>query len=126
MYYNALKSSNGIYRGGGVQGAYQIKVDQKVTNFKTGDALSQQKLEILKRVPFALGSSAKGLHTYMVISGYVYEVHYSEDYKSYKLFDRKPIEEFVWDGGLLTAPPDSWNQAKKSYCQENPTKQVCA
>ncbi len=94
---------------------YAVPVQEKVTNYgkmKPTDQ-SQEDLEMLKEIPFALLTEKQGFHCAILSYGEVYEVHYYKGPKSPELFEITPIEDWK-PSGLVVAPEGAIERAKAS------------
>ena len=85
---------------------------QKLNKKAPETPLNQVDLEALAKVPFGFGISRGGMHTWLVSSGSVYEVHW--DGIGADLYERTPLEVFGWLSGAIVVPPDQANQLSLS------------
>jgi len=97
----------------------------------------RERLEILRRIPYAIGETRYGEHSYILSNGLFYEVHWTEGPESSHLIDASSIDgkittsegkeylDWDWQSGIVVAPPGAWQRAKQSYCNDNPLAHVC-
>jgi hypothetical protein len=95
----------------GSKGTYYdipIEKDKMVTDYSpkgtTGTRQDVTSLEKLKKVPFGILTARGGMHMAMLISGVVFEVHYTAECTSRNVFDATPLESWAWLSGVVAAP----------------------
>jgi len=126
-----VSKSTSVYSGSGAEGSYSFKIDQVVSDFQVAKdySIEKERLEILGRIPFGLITFKQGLHTAMLVSEngvpYIYEVHYSKGPGSTELYDRTPLKDYDWDGGIIGVEKGSWEKALKQFCSEKPSALSC-
>jgi len=63
----------------------------------------------LKTIPFGVMLARGGRHTAMIMSGRVYEVHYSQGPRDLNLYGSTDFEtEWPWYSGIIMVPPGHW------------------
>lgn len=68
------------------------------------------KLDKLKKVPFAVILARGGLHTAILMQGRVYEVHWKKGPRDLELYESSDFEtEWPWLSGMIMVPPGSWS-----------------
>jgi RHS repeat-associated protein len=66
-------------------------------------------LELLRSIPFGVGSFEGGMHTFILMRGSVYEVHWDRSHDDSDLFQIRPIEDqqlLNWSHGVIVVPPE--------------------
>jgi hypothetical protein len=67
------------------------------------------KVTKLGKVPFGVMLARGGRHTAMILSGRVYEVHYSQGPRDLDLYGSTDFEtEWPWYSGIIMVPPGHW------------------
>ena len=109
--YSARKAkSQGTY--------YGIKVDKDklVTDYAptNGRTAESDAISRLRRVKFGVMAAQGGSHVTMILSGHVFEVHWSETSDSHNLFeDAGDLSTWGWGSGAIVMPADEaagWNE----------------
>ena len=78
----------------GQYGSYGVPIVQFQDKTETG-CWSYEFEEQLRNIPFAVGTSGGGGHTWILSYGNVYEVHWKQGPSSTMLFDKTPFEYFA-------------------------------
>ena len=89
---------------------YGIHVDpaRSVVNYRRTSPSRQADLtgvERLRRLPFGLLAARGGYHMALIVNGDVHEVHWDEPATSRDAITATPLENFVWQSGVIAAPP---------------------
>jgi len=94
------------------KGYYGIPVQHQVTNYRpTSGQGTQQDLsgiDKLRQVPFFFGLAKGGVHTFVGRQGKVNEFHWSEMPNSKHAIQESPLENFMWNSGVIMVPPGTW------------------
>ncbi len=108
--YSAKKAkSKGSYYG------IQVDKDKLVTDYNPGGGRQAESEAIrrLRRVKFGVLAARGGMHMTMILSGHVYEVHWSDTSDSHNLFeDAGDLSGWGWGSGAIVMPPEEaagWN-----------------
>lgn len=96
---------------------YGIKVDKDklVTDYSPGGGRKAESEAIrrLRRVKFGVLAAKGGTHMTMILSGHVFEVHWSDTSDSHNLFeDAGDLSNWGWGSGAIVMPPEEaagWN-----------------
>lgn len=101
---------------------YGIRVNHRVTDYRPtqgvdpGRATRQDSsgIERLREVPFFFGVARGGTHTFVGQNGRVNEFHWAADPDDVRAIDETPLEDFVWNSGVIMVPPGTWPAATKT------------
>lgn len=72
-------------------------------------------LEGLMKIPFGIGLSRGGNHTWLFSKGKVYEAHW--EYAGIKLYEATDIRNWAWQSNLIIVPPDAQAHIKLAECK---------
>ena len=93
---------------------YGIKVQHQVTDYRPteGEGTKQDMSGIakLKKVPFFFGLAKGGVHTFVGREGKVNEFHWSSMPDSKHAIEENPLQDFMWNSGVIMVPPGTWPQ----------------
>lgn len=70
-------------------------------------------LDKLRKIPFGVIAARGGMHIAMLVSGVVYEVHWTEQCTSERVFEATPLESWAWLSGIVAAPASDIDNAWK-------------
>lgn len=111
-YAYHVAKKQGTYYKGFVKDYPGISIDKLVIDYAPEQGSSTVKntkeLVRLKRLPFGVLSAHGGYHMCLIVSGVVYEVHWSESSKSLRLMEATLLESWGglgrWGSGAIVAP----------------------
>lgn len=106
--FEAVSTEN-LYPAGNTPEAYQTPIDYYIRNLHNSSersTTSQENLDRLNNVRFAIGVVNSGRHTFVLSSGMVYEVHWGKGPSDPQLFEVSNLEEFMesWESGVVAIP----------------------
>jgi hypothetical protein len=91
---------------------YGVQVDHQVLNYRPtegeGTRQDMSGIDKLKEVPFFFGLAKGGVHTFVGREGKVNEFHWSEMPNSQHAIEENPLQDFMWNSGVIMVPPGSW------------------
>lgn len=94
------------------RGYYGIPVQHQVINYRPtagqGTRQDMSGIDKLKDVPFFFGVAKGGMHTFVGRQGKVNEFHWSEMPDSKHAIEEKPLQDFMWNSGVIMVPPGTW------------------
>ena len=98
---------------------YGVTVDQSksVIEYRRTDPAAIQDLsgiEHLKRLQFGVLATRGGDHMALIINGSVYEVHWRLAASDPNAIEAKPLENFIWESGVIVAPKGDLERAWKT------------
>jgi hypothetical protein len=90
----------------------RVKVDRFVKLGKKMSPESRKLWDSLKKVDYAVGVADSGMHTFVLTSGKVYEVHWDEGPGSPRLTSTRPVENLFKSFGslVIAVPPKMLNK----------------
>jgi hypothetical protein len=87
-----------------------LKSFSSLGGIKDPTVKESKQLDELKKIPFAVGLSRGGMHTWLYSTGSIYEVHW--DRIGSDLYEATNFEDYAWLSGALVVPPDAAAAAK--------------
>ena len=111
------KYSADVARTKGTYYDIPLETDKMIVDYSpkagTGTARNDVAIDKLRKIPFGVIAARGGMHIAMLVSGIVYEVHWTEQCTSEEVFAATSLEKWGWLSGIVAAPASDIDNAWK-------------